>query len=435
MANQQPILIKLTYVHGLRDVVSDEMAKIPELGGLLRTVERNADFAYFDFIPATISEEEIENTTRDRDQNDDGEKNKDEIEKEWIKKNAEEAEKSADMVESFLDTLDMMKKLKSVTNIYLAQKSEKFHPIHINKHKSILGTMIELTMHSYARHTEHLLHQPKIFKTFKLRCAGSDSPDAMSIQRYIADTFKVVHAEEADLDTYIHKPGELWEVGVRITPRPLSVRNYKVEHIKGGMNPTVAYALNSFALAGMDGALAKDHASDGAAGTSSKFSYLNICSGSATLPIEAAIEIGSKINECKILGFDIDKKTNSLAIQNIKKAGFITSVQIKTADLLDKPDFGMFDAIASDLPFGMQISKEADLNKLYKAFVEYAENHLNTNGTLAVYTTETDTFERALRGSKFQTQKTVSLQITTAANSTIKPKIFVCAFKPAATQA
>ena len=70
------------------------------------------------------------------------------------------------------------------------------------------------------------------------------------------------------------------------------------------------------------------------------------------------------------LGFDIDKKTNSQAIRNIQNAGLIRDIQIKTADLLDKPDFGdelaKFDIITSDLPFGMQIGKDEDLDKLYK---------------------------------------------------------------------
>jgi hypothetical protein len=48
---------------------------------------------------------------------------------------------------------------------------------------------------------------------------------------------------------------------------------------------------------------------------------------------------------------------------------------------------------------------------------------------LAVYTTETETFERALRGTDFNIEKSLSLQITTAVNSKIEPKIFVCRFK------
>lgn len=413
MKRQQPILIKLTFVQGLQDIVVTEMTKYPELKDLLRIVDRSVDFIYFDFIPAIIPEDEP-NTERKTD----------------------EAESSASIVESFLETLNMLMKLRSITNIYLVQKGEKLHPMYINNHKSILGTMIDLVLHT----------QQKAFKTFKIRCAGSDSPEAISIQNFISDTYKLKISEDADLDTYIHKPSELWEVGVRVTSRPLSVRDYKTEHIKGGINPTVAYAMNTFALADMNlSAIDSTHVSPTATtmipnSVPVAFSYLNVCSGSATLLIEAGIEISIQDNEignkaserkpqCKLIGFDIDKKTNSLAIQNIKKAGFIKSIQIKTSDLQDKPDFGMFDAIVSDLPFGMQISKGSDLSKLYKDFVAYATMQLDPQGVLVVYTTETETFEQALHNTNFYVEKSLSLQITTAVNSHIKPKIFICRFE------
>lgn len=426
MRNQHVILIKLTFVHGLQATVIEEIEKYPELKGLIRIVERGVDYLYFDFIPAII-----EDTADDSDDTAGG----------TDETNGNNDENSASIVDSFLETLQTLKKLRSITNIYLVQKGEKFHPLYINSHKSILGTMIELVIHA---------SEIKTFKTFKLRCAGSDSAEVILIRKYIADTFKLTESEEADLDTYIHKPGELWEVGVRVTSRPLSVRDYKVENIRGGINPAIAYTINTFALAkftadqkNLQSNEVASHVS--APATSEPFSYLNICSGSATLLTEAGIEIckaytstekdSSKDiytnipSHIKLLGFDIDNKTNSLAIQNIKKAGFIRSIQIKTADLLEKPDFGTFDAIVSDLPFGMQVAKGSDLDKLYKAFVEYAETHLRPEGVLVVYTTEVDTFGQALRGSKFGIEKTITLQITTAVNSHIHPKIFVCKFK------
>lgn len=57
-------------------------------------------------------------------------------------------------------------------------------------------------------------------------------------------------------------------MGAQITPRPLSLRDYKVEHMSGAMDPTIAYAVNS--LASLEGAK----------------SYLNVFSGSGTLLVK-----------------------------------------------------------------------------------------------------------------------------------------------------
>lgn len=284
--------------------------------------------------------------------------------------------------------------LRSVTNIFLIRRDQKINPKYISNHKSVLGELLKGVLDQ----------NPKAFKTFKLRCAGANTDEVGQIQEYIKDTFRLTASEEADMDIYIHKPNTLWEVGVRLTPRPLSVRDYKIEHIKGGINPTIAYAMNSFCDL--------EHA----------HTYLNICSGSATLLIEAA-----RVNESlKLLGFDNNNKHNSQAIHNIKKAGLIKAVQIKSADIFDNPDFGTFDVITSDLPFGMQISKDEDLEKLYKTFVQYCEEKLNKEGILVAYTSEWQLLKNILEKSKFAIIETLDFKLSTSVGSYIYPKAFVC---------
>jgi len=154
-------------------------------------------------------------------------------------------------------------------------------------------------------------------------------------------------------------------------------------------------------------------------------SYLNVCSGSATLLIEAA-----RTNpELKLVGFDINGTTNAMAVKNIKKAGFIKSIQLKTADMFDKPDLGTFDIIASDLPFGMAIGKDQDLEKLYSAFIEYCERTLNPGGTLIIYTSEHKTLQPIIENSKFSITKTLDLKFLSSVDAYLKPKVFLCEFK------
>ena len=302
--------------------------------------------------------------------------------------------------ELYLDTIidfQTLKKLRSVSRVYVIQTGPRLNPIYISKHKSVLGELIEKVLHESG----------DVFKTFKLSCAGSDSPEIHKIKDYIIDTYKLVESETADLKIHIIKPTDIWEIAVQITAKPLSLREYKVENIKGGMNPTIAYAMNAF----ID--LEKTQ------------SYLNIFSGSATLLIEA----GLSNPNIKLLGFDKDGKTNSLAIKNIKKAGLIKSIQLKTADILEEPELGTFDAIVSDLPFGMLISKGEDLSQKYQKIVEYSENHLSPDGILVLYTSEYELLEKILKKSLFETEKVLNIKVLASLNTYLYAKIFVCKFK------
>lgn len=289
------------------------------------------------------------------------------------------------------------KKLKSVTKVSIVEKGEKLNPAYISKHKSILGKMIE----------KILSQGDEKFKTFTIYCAGSDSTEVVQIKEYIKDTYKLIDSEDADLKIYIHKPSDMWEVSAQITARPLSVREYRVENIKGGMNPTIAYAMNTFANL--------EHTE----------SYLNAFSGSATLLIEAGL-INPKL---KLVGFDKDGKTNALAVKNIKKAGLIKAIQLRTADIIENPDLGRFDTIVADLPFGMLISKNESLDTIYEAFVRYAEKTLENKGTLVIYTSEHEILSEILAKSKFAIITELSLKILASQNSYLYTKIFVCKFK------
>ncbi len=297
-------------------------------------------------------------------------------------------------IEININDIEKILNLKSITSAYIVKQDERFNPKYLNKHKSILGNMIEIV----------LKNKNKDFKTFKIRCAGSDSDEIIQIEKYIQENFKISKTDDADLEIYINKLVTIWEICVRLSPRPLSIRDYKDKNIKGGLNSNIAYAINSFCdLNNIE-------------------SYLNIFSGSATLLIEAGF-INKKI---KLIGLDIDKKTNSLAIQNIKKSGLIKNIQIKTADIFDNPELGKFDAITANLPFGMKISKGENLTKLYEQFIKYSKISLNPKGVLIAYTTEDEIFENAIKNTDFKIVQKIDLKIYSSLNSYLYPKIFIC---------
>ena len=288
--------------------------------------------------------------------------------------------------------------LKSVTRAYLVSQDSKYNPSYISKHKSILSNIINTVIDK---------NKDK-FKSFKITCAGGDSTEVRNISEYIQAEHKLVEKEEADIKIHIVKLKDTWEVGAQMTSRPLSLRDYKVEHMSGAMDPTIAYAVNSLCRLG------------------DKSSYLNIFSGSATLLIEAGLIYP---NLKPMVGFDNNKKHISLAIQNIKKAGLIKRIQLNEKNIFDKPNLGKFDVITSDLPFGMVISKNENLEDLYQCFIDYCEETLNGSGILVVYTSEHQILEKIILKSKFEIIETLELKFITKVDAYLKPKIFMCRFR------
>jgi len=298
----------------------------------------------------------------------------------------------------FMQDLTVIKRLRSVSRAYIVVQNSKYNPRYISNHKSILGNLIEIAISG---------NKDK-FKTFKIICAGSDSPRVRSIAEYIQKESRLTEKEESDMKIHIIKLDEIWEIGVQITSRPLSFRDYKIKNMSGAMDPTIAYAVNSLCE------------------LESANSYLNIFSGSATLLIEAG---QCYPNLKQLIGFDNNKKSISLAIQNIKKAGLIKKIQLKEKDIFDKPDLGKFDVITSDLPFGMSISKNEDLENLYRCFVEYCQETLNHGGKLAVYTSKHEILKQIILESRLKIIKTLELKFITSVNAYLRPKIFVCRLK------
>jgi tRNA1(Val) A37 N6-methylase TrmN6 len=290
--------------------------------------------------------------------------------------------------------------LKSISRAFVVARDQKYNPAYINKHKSIIGELIQLAMDV----------DEKKFSSFKITCAGSSSPEVQNISRYVQTEYNLTEDDDADLKIHIVKlhNSNIWKVGVQLTERPLSSREYKVRNMSGAMDPTIAYALNSLCE------------------LECKESYLNIFSGSGTLLIEAGLTFP---NLSKLIGFDISKEYISLSMQNIKKSGLIKRIQIYEKDIYDNPDFGSFDCITSDLPFGMAISKNEDLEELYRCFITYAEKKLKSNGVLAVYTSQWEMLENLLLQSKFIIKKTLQLKLITNANTFLPLKIFICKLK------
>lgn len=223
------------------------------------------------------------------------------------------------------------------------------------------------------------LHPAGTFRSFRISAAGSDSSVFTRIKNEIAEaTGLIVHDEEADLVLRVRKSDverEGWDVLVRMTPRPLSTRSWRVCDMLGALNATIAATMVE-----MSQPLPQDR-------------VLNIMCGSGTLMIE-------RLNRAKaeaVGGLDIDPVTLRCAERNIEAAGFKGQADVFNMDAarLDLPD-ACVDVIFGDLPWGQLVgSHEANLDLYPPALAE--ATRIAAPGARAVFIThEMKLIERCL---------------------------------------
>lgn len=294
------------------------------------------------------------------------------------------------------ESIEDIRAMRSVSRAYIVRRDRKYNPKYVSNHKTIILDLIRFA----------IVHPAgPDFRSYKLTCAGANSPEIRHISDCIAQTFRLVELDPADLKLHIVKIYGAWEVGAQLTVRPLSLRKYKVKHMPGAIDPTIAYSMNS---------LCNLKLAD---------SYLNIFSGSATLLIEAA-ECYPKLQN--VIGFDNDKTHLSLSMQNIRMAGLLKRVRLYEKNIYDKPNLGKFEVITSDLPFGMVVSKRDNLPDLYRSFFEYCQIALTATGRVVVCTVKHKVVHDAIQKTGFRVMKTLKLRLPTNVGSHLPLEILVC---------
>lgn len=145
-----------------------------------------------------------------------------------------------------------------------------------------------------------------------------------------------------------------WEVLVRLTPRPLSTRPWRVCNRPGGLNATVAAAMNDLVCSGRTDR------------------YLNLMCGSGTLLAERALSGPAE----RLVGVDIDAEAIGCARANLRAAGVLERCETMVADVaqLASPDdatfpAASFDVLVADAPWGDAVGRHVDNVALYPALL------------------------------------------------------------------
>jgi 16S rRNA G966 N2-methylase RsmD len=212
------------------------------------------------------------------------------------------------------------------------------------------------------------------FRSFRFEAAGSGSTVFLSLaallERELGIPFdpdegelvlKVRHAFDA--------PDE-WEVAVRLTPRPLSVREWRVQDYRGALNGTTPTVRDRF---------------------------LNVMCGSGTLLIERLLR--SKVARCE--GIDSSDEALRAAHANITAANFSKRITITAGDATELPFADhSFDVCCADLPWGERIGSRARNRTLYGGTLTELGRVIVPKGRLVLLTQHIDALDRALAQSE-----------------------------------
>lgn len=289
--------------------------------------------------------------------------------------------------------------LQSLTAVYRSQIFEVPRP------KALLGhqhfTAI-LDMIGFARE----LHPAKAFATMRINAAGEESSVMLRLRSELATNTGLVDStenDEGDLLIRLRKnpQGPGWEVLVRISPRPLGTRAWRVCNRPAAPNGTLAYAMMR---------LSEPNASD---------KLLNIGCGSGTLLVERL----TQAPVVSAIGCDIDADALTCAKRNLEAANLARYVKLEHWDATQLPlEDASVTVICGDLPFG-QLSGSNTINtRLYPKILAEAGRVAAPNARMVLLTHEVRLLEQV--AEKFAHMWQLNAEIAVH-SSGMTPRIFV----------
>jgi ubiquinone/menaquinone biosynthesis C-methylase UbiE len=232
------------------------------------------------------------------------------------------------------------------------------------------------------------------FTTLYVDAAGADSSVMTRLKNELAAHLNLrVTSNDGDLLLRIRRPQgsrQGWEVLIRLSSRPLSVRRWRVCDRQGGLNAAVAHAMVY---------LTKPVPED---------RFLNIACGSGTLLIERKAHGPAK----RIFGCDIDAKALDCAQMNITASGYREEIELYQwdAQALPIPDRSV-DVICADLPFGKSIGSHQANLELYPRLLQEAARVAKPGARACVLTHEVRLMDSLLDSSDWVKEQVFMLSV------------------------
>lgn len=169
-----------------------------------------------------------------------------------------------------------------------------------------------------------------------------------------------VDLQNQDLDIFVHLNDNYFTVGLPLTKRPLSDRNY-LKHI--ALRSTICCAMCM------------------AADVKCEDVILDPMCGAATLLVEAVRQF-----KCKTC-FGIDLDVNQLEQAKINVCASLTEDQITLISADSSKQLfrkHCVDVVLCDVPFGRKFGKRSDIKQLFSQLTETISSVVNTNGRICI---------------------------------------------------
>ncbi len=291
--------------------------------------------------------------------------------------------------------IQKLNKLHAVIAIY------EIHHFDIPRPKALLGHEHFTRLVSILSEKIRAWSQPEL--TFGIGVAGSESSVIHRLKEEISKALDIIEAEDGKGSLYWRLipayKNTGWEVLIRLTPKPLSTRQWRINNIPGALNATVAYAMTQLTE------------------QSNNHTVLNFCSGTATILIEYAQQHDNSI----LIAIDNDPTMIRAGQENLEEANVKDNINQIYCDATQSPIAdNSIDCIYADLPFGHYIGSHDDNEWLYPAILNESARVAKQHTPFIVITHEIQLFEQSVTYSnwKIKSQRQINL-------NGLHPRIFV----------
>ena len=259
----------------------------------------------------------------------------------------------------------------------LAESAFRVEPFDVPRPKALLGDAHFRRLTTAIR--EVTANYPQRPKTFVLAAAGSNSSVMVRLREALtAATGLADSGSEGDLQIRLFRAREAegWDVLLRLTPRPLSARAWRVCSFPGALNATVASAMAQLSNPRPDDCV------------------VNLLSGSGSILIERL----GLMPAAEAIGIEIDPERITCAERNTGAAALRTAVRWIEGDARAVPlPESSVDALFADLPFGQRVGRHQENLELYPAVLREAARLARPRARFVVLTHEVALMDRLLR--------------------------------------